>query len=74
MEDLPAWYLSAEATAVFKLMFFRSKDVADLERLVAVQRAALDHAYVRRWIVEMMGEDDPRTTTWDDPVTRLGRG
>jgi hypothetical protein len=72
VEDLDAWYLSAEATAVFKLMFFRGKDVVDLERLVATQRERLDHAYVRRWIVEMMGEDDPRTATWDDLVRRFG--
>jgi hypothetical protein len=65
------WYLSAEATALFKLLFFRSKDLADLERLVATQQDRLDHAYVRRWIVEMMGEDDPRTRAWDDLVARF---
>ncbi len=41
------WFLSAEALAVFKLLFFRPKDLADLERLVAVQGRALDRAYVR---------------------------
>jgi hypothetical protein len=61
-----AWYLSAESIAIFKLLFFRSKDVADLERLVAV--AELDARYVRRWIVEMMGEDDPRVVKWDEIV------
>jgi hypothetical protein len=60
-----AWYLSPEALAVFKLLFFRGKDIVDLERLVATQRANLDHAYIRKHIVEMMGEDDPRTQTWD---------
>ena len=44
--------LSVEAVAVFKLLFFRSKDVADLERLIAV-RPELDRAYVRRWLVAM---------------------
>jgi hypothetical protein len=61
----PATYLSAEATAVFKLLFFRSKDRVDLEKLVVVQGADLDAAYVRRWMVEMMGEDDVRVRTWD---------
>ncbi len=65
------WFLSAEAIAVFKLLFFRGKDVVDLERLVAVN-VGLDHAYVRRWIVEMMGEDDPRVARWDDLVARFG--
>lgn len=59
------WILSAEATAVFKLLFFRAKDVVDLQRLVAVQGARLDDAYVRRWIVDMVGEDDARVARWD---------
>lgn len=59
------WFLSAEALAVFKLLFFRGKDMVDLERLVAV-RPELDAAYVRQWIVDMMGEDDARTRRWDE--------
>ncbi len=64
------WFLSAEALTVFKLLFFRGKDIVDLERLVAV-RQELDHSYVRRWIVEMMGEDDDRVRRWDDLVRRF---
>lgn len=59
------WFLSAEALCVFKLLFFRSKDVADLERLIAVYGHALDAAYVRARMVEMMGPDDPRIAMWD---------
>jgi hypothetical protein len=65
------WFLSAEALTVFKLLFFRGKDIVDLERLVAV-RPELDASYVRRWIVDMMGEDDERTRRWDQIVTRFG--
>lgn len=65
------WFLAAEALTIFKLLFFRGKDVVDLERLVAV-RPDLDRAYVRGWIVEMMGEDDDRTRRWDDIVARFG--
>lgn len=42
-----------------------------IERLIAV-RPELDAAYVRRWIVDMMGADDERTRRWDDIVTRFG--
>lgn len=63
--DVDVWFLSAEALCVFKLLFFRGKDVVDLERLIAVQGCALDGAYVRRQIVEMLGPDDPRVATWD---------
>jgi hypothetical protein len=65
------WFLAAEALAVFKLLFFRGKDLVDLERLVAV-REELDHGYVRRWIVDMMGEDDDRVRRWDSIVQRFG--
>ena len=60
-----AYYLSAEALAVFKLLFFRTKDIADLERLIAVQGKNLNSAYVRKQISQMMGEDNERTQTWD---------
>jgi hypothetical protein len=66
------WFLSAEALSVFKLLFFRSKDIADLERLIAVYGTKMDLAYVRRQIVEAMGEDDPRTKTWDRLVAEFG--
>lgn len=57
--------LSPEALAVFKLLFFRPKDIADLQRLIGVQGAALDVEYVRSHIVAMMGEDDERVERWD---------
>jgi len=59
------WFLSAEAIAVFKLLFHRPKDVADLERMSAVQGPALQRDYVRGWIVDMLGPDDERVKTWD---------
>lgn len=55
-----AWFLSAEALAFFKMMFFRSKDIADLERLIAGMGKKLDAPYVRRWLVDTMGADDER--------------
>jgi hypothetical protein len=59
------WFLSAEALCVFKMLFFRAKDLVDLERLLAVSGRAVDVAYVRDKLVEMMGADDPRVTQWD---------
>jgi len=58
-------FLSAEALSVFKLLFFRGKDLVDLERLVAVSADDLDGGYVRAHIVAMMGEDDERSRAWD---------
>ncbi len=63
--DGEADYLSPEAIAVFKLLFFRPKDRLDVEKLVLVQGSALDRAFVRHWLVEMMGERDERVAFWD---------
>ncbi len=65
IEGTEVWFLSAEALCVFKLLFFRGKDIVDLERLVAVQGTAIDAAYVRAQVAAMLGEDDARVTTWD---------
>jgi hypothetical protein len=69
-EGVRLWFLSAEALSVFKLLFFRTKDIGDLERLLAV--APLDRAYVRRELAEMMGEDDVRIEKWDELVRSFG--
>jgi hypothetical protein len=61
----PIMMLSAEDLVLFKLLFFRGKDVSDVERLVAFQGATLDHGYIRGWLVDMLGEDDERLRTWD---------
>ena len=71
-EGVRLWFLSAEALAIFKLLFFRTKDIADLERLLAV--SPLDRAYVRRELVEMMSEDDVRVARWDELVRSFGGG
>jgi hypothetical protein len=60
-----ATYLSAESIAVFKLLFFRGKDQLDVEKLIAVQGKDLDCAYIRSWLVQMMGEDDERVVALD---------
>jgi hypothetical protein len=62
------WFLSAEAIAIFKMLFFRPKDIVDLQRLIAVQAERLNRGYVRDWLVRMMGESDERVGKWDELV------
>lgn len=68
-----AWFLSAEALCVFKLLFFRTKDLADLEQLV-LTATALDRDLVRSTISRLMGEGDARVRAWDDIGARFGPG
>jgi len=66
-------FLSVEALCVFKMLFFRGKDIVDIERLVAVSADTIDADYVRAALVRMMGEADERVITWDDLWARFGR-
>jgi len=51
--------------ALFKMLFFGTKDVLDVERLVALVGGDFDRAYVRRWLVDLVGADDERVQRWD---------
>lgn len=64
------WVLSAECLAVFKMLFFRPKDIVDVARLLEVSSANLDVSFVREHLVDMMGDDDERVAKWDELVDR----
>lgn len=51
--------LGCTSLAVFKAIFNRTKDWADIEAMEEV--AALDAAAVLGWLVQIIGADDPRT-------------
>ncbi|HUG91432.1 MAG TPA: nucleotidyl transferase AbiEii/AbiGii toxin family protein [Planctomycetaceae bacterium] len=57
---------SAEVLAVFKMMFFRLKDLGDVEQMLRIQGAALDRDWVRERLLEIYGPRDPRVSRWDD--------
>lgn len=57
--------LSAEDLIVFKLLFNRHKDVADIEGIIEASGGQLDVGYVRHWLIECVGEDDARMGTWE---------
>lgn len=63
--------LAAEDIAIFKMLFFRGKDLVDVERLLAQMGAGLDRASVRAALVEVVGVDDYRTRRWDEMAATL---
>ena len=63
--------LSPEDIAVFKMLFFRGKDLVDIERLLGLMQRRLDLTYVRDALVEVVGADDYRTRKWDELVAQL---
>ncbi|MBI3246928.1 MAG: hypothetical protein HYZ50_10535 [Deltaproteobacteria bacterium] len=63
--ERPIHILSAEDLTVLKLLFFRGKDIVDIERLLVLQGPRLDRSYVRLWLVDSVGEEDERVQKWD---------
>lgn len=64
----------AETLCVFKMMFFRRKDLADVEQLLRSQGGALDASWVDHHIEQMYGRRDPRVSTWREIVQEVRGG
>ncbi|WP_442483930.1 nucleotidyl transferase AbiEii/AbiGii toxin family protein [Aeoliella sp. SH292] len=64
----------AETLCVFKMMFYRRKDLADVEQLIRAQGKGLDVAWVDAQIVEIFGQRDPRVSTWREIVAEVRGG
>jgi hypothetical protein len=63
-----AWVWDAASLAVFKLMFFRAKDFADVVQMLRVQGPLLDRGWVREQLESICGRRDPRLNQWDELV------
>ena len=61
----PLNILSAEDLVTLKMLFFRGKDIVDIERVLVLQGERLDRHYIRRWLVALVEEDDERVQKWD---------
>jgi hypothetical protein len=70
LQGRSAQFLSAEDLMVFKILYYRTIDVADLERLILVQRDRLDTAYVRLWLDRLLPKDDPRKSEFEAMLER----
>jgi HEAT repeat protein len=55
--------LGPDELVLFKALFDRPKDWVDIEAVV--QAGAADLSTVRRGLVELLGDDDPRLGRWD---------
>ena len=70
MHRIMIW--DAESLVVFKMMFFRRKDIADVEQVVRVQGTALDRDWIRQQLMEIYGRRDPRVSQWDELIEEVG--
>ena len=63
-----AWIWDAETLCVFKMMFFRPKDLVDVQSILREQSSTLDRAWVDAMLVDLYGQRDPRITRWRELV------
>jgi len=61
-----------EVLTVFKMMFFRRKDLADVEQIIRIYGAKLDHSWIRAQLETMYGKRDPRLSQWDELIAEAG--
>ena len=66
--DGAAWIWDAETLCVFKMMFFRRKDLADVEGILRMQQRKLDASWVEQRLLELYGKRDPRLNQWQELV------
>ena len=71
LADQPIMVWDAESLVVFKMMFFRRKDLADVEQVLQTQGAQFDRLWVREQLAGMYGARDPRLSAWDDLVREI---
>jgi hypothetical protein len=64
----PVFVWDAESLVVFKMMFFRRKDLADVEQVLTAQGAQFDRRWVGEQLLIMYGPRDPRIAAWDELV------
>jgi len=64
--------LSPEDLLLFKVLFHRTKDLADIEHLVSARLGELDTAYVLTQLVDVVGETDERVQWFRRLLERLG--
>ena len=64
----PLLVWSAEVVAVLKIVFFRGRDLVDVEKMLRFQGPHFDRDWVRERLVEIFGPRDPRIPAWDELV------
>ena len=69
--DQPIVIWDAETLAVFKMMFFRRKDLADVEQILRTQGTRMDQAWVRVQLEKLYSARDPRLSQWDEIVREI---
>lgn len=64
MGSRTAYIWDAETLCVFKMMFFRQKDLVDIQSILRSQGASMDREWIEKSLLELYGQRDPRISRW----------
>jgi hypothetical protein len=71
LEGSPVMIWEAETLCVFKMMFFRRRDLADVEQILRTQGEKLDRQWIAAQLVTLYGNRDPRIAEWKELVQEI---
>lgn len=66
LEGVPVMIWDAETLVIFKLMFFRDKDLVDIAQIMRTQSGRLDSGWITTRLVDLFGARDPRVARWHE--------
>jgi hypothetical protein len=61
-----AYIWDAETLCVFKMMFFRQKDLVDIQSILRSQGPSLHRDWIEKSLLDLYGSRDPRITRWQE--------
>lgn len=65
LDGVPLMIWDAETLVIFKLMFFRDKDLIDIAQILRTQAGQLDLEWITTRLVDLFGRRDPRVSRWE---------
>lgn len=71
LEHQPVMVWDAESLTVFKMMFFREKDLVDIKQILRTQGKVFDRVWVRERLEETFGLRDPRVARRDEITAEI---
>jgi len=73
INGVPLWFVTAEDLVLLKLLFHRTKDIADIKAILATQKGSLDLQYLQDALEGLLPRDDARRAELAGWVEQLAR-
>ena len=65
IEGIPVWFITAEDLVILKLLFHRTRDMADIKAILATRKGKIDLAYIKSTMKKILPDGDGRFNELD---------